>query len=149
MSENLLLSDIQLASDIRPSPNRRVKTPFKKNDLIIIPQPFSTVLRDQPFFIYFEVNNLAFEDEGQTAYTVEYKLRAKKIGLAKLNPFSGKKLALSSSYQRNGQKRNEQEYFSLYLKKVKPGDYTLTVRVTDELARVSRESSVILNVVEY
>ena len=147
-SGELLVSDIQMASSIQPHEKRTNDSPFIKNNLRIIPYPYASVSGKRPVYLYFEVNNLLFGDRGQTAYTVDYELRTKKSGLAKINPFSGKKLALSSSYQRNGQKRNEQEYFSLDVAKMKPGDYTLTVRVMDEMARESRESAIILNVVE-
>jgi hypothetical protein len=145
LSDRLLLSDIQLASDITSGENQPVSSPFVKNNLYIIPHPFTSISKKKPVYIYFEVSNLFFNDSGFTAYTVEYEVKAKRTGL---NPFARKKRVLSSSYQRNGNKRDEAEYFALDAGKLAPGDYSLKIKVTDETGRTSQTSEINLEVVE-
>jgi GWxTD domain-containing protein len=148
LSDRFLISDIQLASDIQPLENRNEISPFIKNNLLIIPHPFAAVSRKKPFYIYFEINNLVFGENGQTAYTVHYEVTAEKTGLQRIIPFSKGKLALSSSYQRTAQNRNETEYFALDVSKVSPGDYTLKIKVTDHMVGMSRTSEINLDIVE-
>ena len=68
--------------------------------------------------------------------------------IEKLNPFFRKSEAISTKYRQKGHNSDEQVYFTLDLSRVKPGDYTLTVKVEDKVSRAKQSSSIGIMVVE-
>ena len=147
--EKLILSDIELAYKVSPLDGLNKNTAFAKKGLSFYPYPSSTVSRKRPITIYFEVNNLLLNDSGNSSYSVAYEMKSVKPSFwQKINPFSKGSFTISSSYSRRGTRRNEQEYLSIDLERIKPCEYTLTVHVTDEITRASRSSVTRIQVVE-
>ena len=130
----LLLSDIEIASNILFKNEIHIDSVFMKDDLVIIPYPFYHISTQQPVYFYFEISNLMFDDTGYTSYEVKYNIRSAKNTLfQKLNSIR-RRISLSSSFHRKGIKRNAQEYFSIDFKNLLPREYILTIQVTDELS---------------
>ncbi|MBW1839236.1 MAG: GWxTD domain-containing protein, partial [Deltaproteobacteria bacterium] len=138
---DLLLSDTQLATTIDSLPEIVTDPSFMKGDLWIIPHPFSFLSAVQPITLYFEIGNLLIDSSGFTSYSVTYTVNRERSGfIEKINPLWKKKTSLSSTYNRTGESRNEQEYFVLDMNTLNPGTYKLTVKVTDNTANRSQSS---------
>ena len=147
--ESLLLSDVQLASGIQSLDETAANPAFVKRKLMVMPYPFSRVSRNKPVTFYFEIYNLMLDETGGSSYTVDYAFRLKKTGFwQKINPFRKRGAAISSSYSRTGERGEAQEYFSTNFEELKPGEYTVSIAVTDEVAKTTRSSVVLLQVVE-
>ena len=147
--ESLLLSDVQVAADIQSLGESAANPAFVKRKLMVMPYPFSRVSRNKPVTFYFEVYNLMLDETGGSSYTVDYEFRLKKTGFwQKINPFKKRGVAVSSSYNRTGEHREAQEYFSLNFEELKPGEYTVSIAVTDEVTKTTRSSVVPLRIVE-
>ena len=65
-----------------------------------------------------------------------------------MNPFGKETTALSTGFRQTGERRDEQVYFSLDFSRVKPGDYTLEITVTDQVSGESRKAEMALKLVE-
>ena len=61
--EELLISDLKLAILITPS---GVQGPFVRNGLNIMPNPGRLYIRDNPVYVYYEIYNLAMDQDGTT-----------------------------------------------------------------------------------
>jgi len=135
--DTLIISDIQLASDIVPAEQRNY---FVKNGLSVIPYPFRIVKKTQPISIYFEIYNLSLTPTTETHYDIEYTLRVinPNYGLTDVlkSIIPGRQLSPSISVKnsRNGNKPYTAEYSILELGALIPGDAELTVTVTDKIA---------------
>jgi len=143
--EDLFLSDLQLASNIRTADPDKDKKAYIKHNLCITPYPFSQVERKKMIFVYFEIYNLHLSGGGRTDMEVSYELRSKRTGfLGRINPFSRNRTAYSTSFTQQGGKRNEQVWFALDLSRLKPDHYTIIITVKDEVAgREAKRESVI------
>ncbi len=146
----LLVSDIQLSSYISGNVQTRNRS-IVKNDLSILPYPFSRVMKSKPIHIYFEVYNLTLDKEDKTNYEVAYILKTiraersfwqKTIGsIPRL--FSNKdRNIISTAAQREGNSRTAFEYISFDLHNLEKGLTTLTVKVTDINSQRSAENSI-------
>ena len=87
------------------------------------------------------VNRL--DPSGRSRYKVTYTVHSKREGLLdRLNPLWKDRIALSSSYERQGDNRFEQEYFSVDFSRLQAGPYYLTVEVKDKVSGETRQSRV-------
>ncbi len=149
-SDELMLSSLQLSSLIEP-----VKNPdsdiFVKNGLSITPYAFYRVVRKKPIYLYFEIYNLSFDDQGTTDYEIAYTVETikpqrnfwqKTIGsIGRM--FSGpKENVITISSARSGEERDTFEYMALDLKNLPNGETVLTVNVTDQNSNVDVQSSI-------
>jgi len=144
VTDSLTVSDIELAVDIEPAHDRIVDVPFLKGDMIVKPYPFLEIPAGQDSYVYFEVSNLMFNPAGKSEYMVSYTVRSLRDGLIdKMNPFWKDRISLSSTYERQGSKRLEQEYFAIDYARLEPGAYELTIEVVDMVSG-QRKRSVLL-----
>ncbi|MCK5147624.1 GWxTD domain-containing protein [bacterium] len=131
---DLFLSDIQLAADIQPLPEKLPESqkPFVKNNYLIRPYAFSEVNSERTLFFYLEAYNLILSPHGSSNLKVAWKVDAHKNLIDKLNPFGGRSYTLSSAYKQQGRSRTEPIFIALDIHKLMPGDYRMTFTVTDE-----------------
>ncbi|GAG24154.1 unnamed protein product, partial [marine sediment metagenome] len=68
----LMLSDIQLYTEVTNENQRRALPVMKKEDISVAPYPYESIRKEQPFFCYFEIYNLL---TGGVANTYEIDIR--------------------------------------------------------------------------
>lgn len=146
-SSDLMLSDIQLSSSIAPAtqPGK-----FVKNNLKVIPYPYTVIQRKRPLYIYFEIYNLKYDQDGQTNYTVTHTLdmlEQKRGFFARLFG-GGKKAGISTSYQQVKRDSEIPEYISLDLSKLPAGMTRLTVAVMDNVSGETTSQEIKLQLLE-
>ncbi len=113
----------------------------------ILPNPAGRFTRNTPVYLYYEVYNLEQDEDKKTNF--EQKITLKKVNensflenvfssLAGLFSSTGEdEVTISTAYQ--SFQKNTQVYLQLDMSGYQPGDYILTVTVSDELA--GREAS--------
>ena len=145
--DRLMLSDLLLASLIRPITNleksRYVRKGFKINS-----NPFQRYAITQPVFVYFEVYNLTYNTDDQTSYQIEYILTPDSAGKNKKLFKRNKRAILSLKVDRAGDTASPVEYAEFDVKDVDPGDYLMTVRLTDLVTGQVEEQSIPLQLTE-
>ncbi len=133
--DSLMLSDILLSGPITPAePN----SSFQKADLAYTPHMFNGFEKNAVIGIYYELYNLTLNNQRKTQFKIEWTLRPEGLGnseednrgfFARL--FGGKKESVSTSYQYEGQNRDEPLYLNIDLRNKKLGQYELEVSATD------------------
>jgi GWxTD domain-containing protein len=142
----LHLSTAIFASQVVPaSDSLAPKQSLRRHDLAMTPYPFSTIKRDQRIFLYLEIYDLKRDESGETFYEVQYEVNApEKKGLpsllASLNPFSKSRGSISVIDTRRGKATTEPTYLQLDFSQLRGGNYDLIVRVTDKVAKITKES---------
>ncbi len=133
LTSNLSLSDILLADNITTATENNS---FVKSGLQIIPNPARQFPIDKPVHLYFEIYKLNIDARDKTSFSLEYTLKLikqKKSGLKKLfSIFGGKsKSSISIKSDHEGDSEDSVEYIGIDVSKLKPGEYELLVKVTD------------------
>ncbi|MFQ5752164.1 MAG: hypothetical protein ACE5HI_09230, partial [bacterium] len=124
---------------------------FVKNGLRIVPNPTRQFTHNQPIHIYFEIYNLKLDADGQSAFTIEYTLSRtdKQRGVKKLFGLfgGGRKSSISVRSERQGRSAFSPENIAVNASKLKKGDYTFAVIVTDKLTggTVTKKNRLTLN----
>jgi len=152
-ADELRISDIELASEIRPARLGDRERGFLKHGLYVKPYPYRTLRRGQPIFLYYEIYGLRPDEAGQVRCRVEYEVEAARKGgllafLSALNPFRGKGVRLTSSYDYAAEEPQRHEHLLLELGSLRPGAYRLRLKVLDQVAGSETSSEVRFQVVE-
>jgi hypothetical protein len=143
---NLSLSDLQVASSIGEATPERAR--FRNGDLDVVPLPSRSFQTDQSIYLYYEVYNLLKNQDGQTYYRVDYRIRGGKPGGVRrlagpIARFLGKRHQQEEarvSYESGGFDRTERLYVALDLEGNVAGDIRVDVTVTD-LKRMDEPSA--------
>ncbi len=127
-------SNIKLASNITAAVD---SSRFFRNGLQVIPNPWHRFSRSKPVYLYFEIYNLTPDNQGNTHFSIEYRLtNLSSIGRRITNLFGllggGKKSSITIKSERSGTGDSSVEYLALDVSKLKEGDYELSVNVTDD-----------------
>ncbi|RMD60884.1 hypothetical protein D6833_08990, partial [Candidatus Parcubacteria bacterium] len=129
---SLALSDVILAYTIGQSGTPGV---IRRNDLSIVPNASGAFNEATPLLIYFEIYHLGLDDEGGTAYKLEYKIQlaSKQKGRKgkQARPKRGEKSSITLSESRTGHSEFAAVHTRFDLTKLKAGEYELLVNVTD------------------
>jgi len=139
IGSDLMMSDIEMASDIRAAEPGEKN--FVKSNLVVLPYPFRQMKRDNPVFFYFEIYNLATTPQGASSLEIKYTASViKQAGgvvdvLKTLAP--GRKTEISIENMRSGVGSTFIEYIALDMKNLNPGDIELTITVTDQITKKS------------
>ncbi|MFZ5518675.1 MAG: GWxTD domain-containing protein [Candidatus Zhuqueibacterota bacterium] len=144
-ASHLMLSDIQLSSDIQAGTSASNKM-FVKNDLSVTPYTFSRVIKSKPIHVYFEIYNLTLDSGGNSNFEVSYTVKTieprrsfwqKTLGSIP-RIFSGqeKSVVTSASY-RSGNSTEAIEYIAFDLTNLENGVTELLIKITDNLANQS------------
>ena len=151
---SLMMSDVQLASDIQPS---STEEKFVKNGLKIIPYPYTAIRRKRPVYLYFEIYNLRYNQSGNTDYTIthtvdmmEYKRSFLSRTFGAIGRLFGgkKKMGISTSYQQVKNDTEAIEYLSLDLGKLPVGIAQLTVSITDNTSGETTSQTAKIQLIE-
>ncbi len=152
-TERLQISDIDLAFAILDSST----TPqFRKGGVYVLPMPSRTYGDGQSAAAYYEVYNLQKDTLGHTRYKVEYTIRGDvEEGFGLLGKtassfhklFGGSKPLVSVTYERAGTEASDVGYFTLDLKRGKPGVNKLLVKVTDLISNEDVEQEAVFKYV--
>lgn len=136
----LQISDLLLANDVSPND---IANPYQIGELRILPNLFGAFEADQPIFVYYELYNLALDEEGASRYRVELLVSslAKQKNffstlLSRIGELAGrsasKETTVSSSFDYYSEHASEERtYAAIHLSDPKPGNYMLTIKVTD------------------
>jgi hypothetical protein len=137
--DSLALSDVELASAIRPDGGG----PFQKNGVGIVPNPSRTFLKGQRVGVYYEIYNLKKDAFGQTRYRVSYEVEARGAGQRGSGVISligqvihppEETVALGTAYEQAGDQTDDVVYLEIEIPDVGAGKHVLIVNVTDEVA---------------
>lgn len=151
-SSNFEVSDLLLASDVSTDPS--MKSPVKRKNINILPNPLNTFSRNQNLYLYYEVYNLSRNKDSRTDFEqkititgIEEESGIKKIfnAVTGFLGLSGKKeqVSLTSRYQTN--ESDSQMYIQLDMSGYGPGDYLLQTVIKDNLSQKEASSEVILH----
>ncbi len=147
---NLDISDIVLATGI--DKQSLSKYPLSRNNIGILPNPTRRFNRTTPIFLYYEVYNLAQDEDHKTSF--EQKITLKKLNENSFiedlfssiaNLISSKhqdEITLTTDYQ--SFEKNSQVYLQLDMSKYQPGDYAVAVTIIDKLSGSEKSSETLL-----
>ncbi len=129
----LMCSDIIFAHDIKPDNN---SGKFVRNRTKITPFPFKKISKINPVNIYFEIYNLALDNNGYTRYELSSTLKRTgtkgNIISRIINHVKDRHhQPVTAQFERKSTRMNEQEYFSILFSALDKGRYELTVQVKD------------------
>ena len=145
--EELLISDLKLAVLITPS---GVQGPFVRNGLNITPNPGRLYIRESPVYVYYEIYNLAMDQEGKTEYEILYEIRPQE-GSARPGWTARRQRDMQTvmmAFSGEGISTSDREYTSLDTSGLPAGEYVLTVTFTDQNAGSTVSKSVNFLVME-
>ena len=145
-TSDLILSDIEFASNIEPTPTA---DHFSKNGLRILPHISEIVHKNNSLFIYFEIYNLTKDTDGDTRYRVEYIIsRRGAESIAEITRSDTLNIRLEDSIKRDKnyiamsddfvkKDKNTFEWLAFDLKDLAVGQYVFTVKITDKVKGTS------------
>lgn len=146
-SENLQLSDILVTDNtFLTDPS----LPLSRNNITVYANPSRTFCKEQPIVTYFEIYNLAFnENRGNTSLKLDYAIIPVKPQESALKEFlrsfiwRGKKTeGISISTEITGNSKDEVQLLNIEHSISAPGLYKLIIRVTDLVSgRVTEKST--------
>lgn len=139
-AENKLsVSDLILAFNISPASEAG---PLTKNGLAILPNPYKQFSLAKPVQLYFEIYNLTLDREGKAKFAIEYTVQALKTKQGGLSGIfgGGSKTKISLAFDREASAPDTFEQIGLDLSAAKPGEYELTVTVTDRANKKNVEA---------
>lgn len=133
-----------LMSDLMPTQFEQGEAPVREN---LSPYPFSTLDADEQISIYFELYNLALDEEGRSRYAVEYTVvRPKEDGGLFFGLFGGDGQAETrTKVTHQGDSSREEEFVQIDLsewKDVTEGDLSISVQVTDKVTGKKAQRSI-------
>lgn len=138
-SDSLMISDIQLSSDISESSDNLNPT-IMKRDLKIMPYPFSRVMKAKPIHLYFEIYNLTLDQENKSSFVIDYTLKTLKATRSFWQKTFGsipnifsrqEKNMITTTIQREGNQDTAFEYISFDLRNLDAGVTELQIEITD------------------
>lgn len=128
--QDLQISDVVLASQIYED---QTDTPFKKENLQVIPKPTHQFDADQALGTYFEIYNLTPNAFGQAHYKVKFQIQSLEQTRGLKNIFTGPEATpdIQLTLEQVGSKAKEQVYQYIDLKNTKLGKNRLTIEIQD------------------
>ncbi len=129
-ANRLALSDLVLVEaagkEVRPGL-------FRRNGWGIVPYPVNSHPREYPFKLYFEIYNLASDDNGQRHYRVSWEIQGAKKGKKFFGIFGNKqpKVFLQNTIEKTSLSSLAMELLELDLNKLPLQDYLLRLKVID------------------
>lgn len=136
--DSLLMSDIQLASQIREGAAQQRN--LKPNNILVVPHLGNLVNKSIPMNIYFEIYNLALNDRGEAKYQISYEVHSvleDKNAWTSVVQFISRivgnqtKETIGSSFETAGAGEFQQIYLSIDFSEFPSGPSRLVVKVTD------------------
>lgn len=133
------MSDLLPADRIEPASGQNR---FNRGGLYVLPAPDLSFSVREPFYVYFEVYDLATGSDGLTRFSLEYELRPRK-GRGRFFGLFGRddRPVLTLRTDQSGNNTSPVEHAAIDASKVDPGNYSLIVRVIDHVAGTEVERS--------
>jgi GWxTD domain-containing protein len=113
-----MMSSIQF---LRPSPE---KGALEIDGVKVVQSPFRTHVRTEPLYLYFQIYNLIPDGDGNTSYAVECRL------LPPGEDDWDKGIVIHRN-QKSGKEHMAAEFYTIDVRTVSAGHYTLTMKITD------------------
>ena len=130
VSEVHEISDVEMASFVwsiyEPGAS------FIKGDRMVMPLPSRVYLTGQQLAFYYEVYNLLLGDDGATRYAVSYGIK---------NTGGKSQFEFQEPGEFTSTERNVKQFGTLDLQKIPPGDYILTITVSDRVGHHDRTTA--------
>ncbi len=134
--DELQISDLMLAYGIEEA---HLANPggatLQRAGFSIMPAPWNVFSHQQPIYLFFEIYQLALDENGATRYEMEARLAprddAKGVTRFVKNLFGGRGSGVSVSVPGTGSSPDETNYLILDATNQPPGLYALTLRVRD------------------
>ena len=149
--DRLQVSDLMLAYGVEEADLSSAESgAFQRAGFSIAPAPWNVFSRRQPIYLFFEIYQLALDENGNARYEMEARLtpRDDARGVARFvkNLFGGRGGGVSVSVPGTGSSPDETNYLILDAANQEPGLYTLALRVRDLEAgkSVERETDLFL-----
>lgn len=137
IGNELMISDLKLSPQIKVI---GIDEKTGRENLNILPYPFTRVVKNQQIFVYFEIYNLLLTPDQKSRYEISLKMEREikkgEYAVELLRSFGKiftreKSQQIETSYQRQGNNQTAREYIELDLSGLKPGHSRLTVTVND------------------
>ncbi len=132
----LALSTVCFSNGIQPA---REQSAFNRGALEVVPKPSARYIVATSVPVYFEVYNLAADDQGSCRYTVSYRINPKSQppkGLwRKLVGGSDDTATLTSTFQTTATGPHDVVYLFLKTDELWPGEFEFDVSVIDDVSR--------------
>ena len=131
--DELLISDLKLAALIAPS---GVQGPFVRKGLNITPNPGRLYIRGSPVYVYYEVYNLALDEEMKSEYEILYEITPVSGNQPRgwSDRRQGDMQTVMMTFFSEGNTAEDHEFTSLDTGELPAGEYVLTVTLTDQQA---------------
>ena len=145
--EEFNMSDLLLAYRVEETENNQpiVSTDIVRNNVSIMPAPWSVFSTEQPIYFYFEVYNLGLDEGGTANYEIEAILAPKeqgsKVGRFVKGIFGGGDKGVGVALPIQVASANDGQYLLLDASNQEPGLYTLDVRVRDTVSGKTQNRS--------
>lgn len=146
--DSLMISDLKFSQQVS---SFGVDSTTGRENLYIMPYPFSSVKKMKPIYLYFEIYNLFLEPEQKSKYNISLSVarRIKKeeyvtLPLQVLGKIftGGKTQSIETTYNRESNSRSVVEYILLDISGLQNGNSRLTVMVEDLLANKKQQNSI-------
>jgi GWxTD domain-containing protein len=141
-ADTLMVSSVQVARSVSlaDSTDTSVSGTFLRSGFNVVPSPGRVFYQGVPFYVYFEIYNLAKDAFGQTQYEVAYTVKDATRGAMLIRALSGFGRMLSGGgdqesitiqYQQTGTRDWTGDYLELDMGKATAGQYKVLVTVKD------------------
>ena len=140
-SDTLQISDIRLASSIKPASESSV---FFRNGLEVVPHPARIYLPTQPVYFYYEIYNLNVDSNERTRYRTQVTVTSKEVqrgffgnilaGIGKLSRIASRSeddRSVMLVSENEGNTSDTYQHQSIGFGESEAGTHTLTLTITD------------------
>jgi hypothetical protein len=119
----------------------------RENEVALTPSLSQKFLAGQQIYVYYEIYNLALDENGQSRYRLEYVVEPVQenpsfvsravVRLGKIFGLRQQSTAIGSAFEASGARREERLYQSVEILGQPSGEYALTLRLDDRIAGLS------------
>ncbi len=132
------ISDVQF---LLPSPSNNR---YQVEGIKVVPSPFAMYPIDQPLRIYVQAYNLRLDGNHRGSYTFESRIDRVNVEEGFFRKLTGifrgsSKASLETKFTKESDSSSVSQYLPLALGDLDPGQYVLTVRITDNRSKQSAE----------
>jgi hypothetical protein len=117
---------------------------YRENGITLTPSISHEFSAGQPIYVYYEIYNLALNENGQSQYRLEYVIEPVQenknfasraaIRLGKIFGLRREGAAIGSSFESSGSRREEKLYHSIEILGQPAGQYALSLKLTDRIS---------------
>lgn len=154
---SLKMSSVLLASQVAETDSERRPGIYAKDGLEIIPVLTNQFSAGAPVYVYYEVYNLQRSADGFCRYRIDSRvepvpdkpdaLAGALRGVGRLLGLHRQRTAITSSFESGSMSSTEKMYHAVEITGARPGQYYLTLRLTDTLSGQTVARRVTLEIV--